>query len=323
MIIIEKLLHTALLVGLGSLANPAVANAEILPASASSPSLAAIPVRDHGLVATWYPPTSGRKSPAIIVLGGSEGGEEGGQYLGKSIAKHGYGVLSVAYFGAEGLPANQQEVPLEYFDTALAWLAAQPMVDRKRIGIYGISVGAETALVVAARHPEIKAVVAAVPSSVVWQGINMRDFTSIKSTYSLAGKPVPFVPYDNSKSFTSILDLYQRSLAKAVSQDAVIPVERIGGPILLLSAKDDRMWPSTMMAEQVVARLESAGFKPFYEHIAYADAGHGAMSPPSGDATMAQLDNLGGTKTGNQAARMDMWRRVVDFFATSLGKAGK
>ncbi len=323
MTIIDKLLHTALLVGLGSLASPAVASAEILPASAPSSAVAAIPVRDHGLVATWYPPASGRKGPAIIVLGGSEGGEEGGQYLGKSVAKLGYGVLSVAYFGADGLPANLQEVPLEYFDAALAWLAAQPLVDRKRIGIYGISVGAETALVVAARHPEIKAVVAAVPSSVVWQGINMRDYSSVKSTYSLAGKPVAYVPYDKSAAFTSILDLYQRSLAKTVTPDAIIPVERIGGSILLLSSKDDKLWPSTMMADQVIARLDSAGFKPFRQHIAYPDAGHGAMTPPSGDPKMAALDNLGGTAAGNQAARMDMWPRVVKFFATSLGKASK
>ena len=48
-------------------------------------------------------------------------------------------------------------------------------------------------MLVASRHPRIKAVIAAVPSSVVWQGINMRDFTSVKSTYSLAGKPVPYV----------------------------------------------------------------------------------------------------------------------------------
>ena len=309
-------LPVALLV---SLAIPAIAGS----ARAAPVIVAPIPVHDHGLVATWYPPASGHKGPAVIALGGSEGGEEGGRYLGKSVAALGYGVLSVAYFGADGLPANLQEVPLEYFDRAFAWLVAQPLVDKKHIGIYGISVGAETALLVASRHPEIKAVVAAVPSSVVWQGINMRDYTSVKSTYSLAGKPVPYVPFDGGAPFTSVLDLYQRSLAKPIAADAVIPVEKIGGAILLLSSKDDKLWPSTMMAGQVIARLDAAHFKPPHQHVAYPDAGHGAMTPPSGDPKMAALDNLGGTPAGNQAARMDMWPRVVNFFASSLGKASK
>lgn len=302
-----------------SLAIPVSANA----VQAASAIVASIPVHDHGLVATWYPPASGHKGPAVIALGGSEGGEEGGRYLGKSVARLGYGVLSVAYFGADGLPVNLQEVPLEYFDQAIAWLSAQPLVDKKHIGIYGISVGAETALLVASRHPEIKAVVASVPSSVVWQGINMRDYTSVKSTYSLVGKPVPFVAYDQSAPFTSVLDLYQRSLAKTVTPNAIIPVEKIGGSILLLSSKDDKLWPSTVMADQVIARLDAAHFKPLHQHIAYPDAGHGAMTPPGGDPTMAALDNLGGTPAGNHAARMDMWPRVTDFLATALGKASK
>lgn len=312
----RRSLPVALLV---SLAIPAIAGS----ARAAPVIVAPIPVHDHGLVATWYPPASGHKGPAVIALGGSEGGEEGGRYLGKSVAALGYGVLSVAYFGADGLPANLQEVPLEYFDRAFAWLVAQPLVDKKHIGIYGISVGAETALLVASRHPEIKAVVAAVPSSVVWQGINMRDYTSVKSTYSLAGKPVPYVPFDGGAPFTSVLDLYQRSLAKPIAPDALIPVEKIGGAILLLSSKDDKLWPSTMMAGQVIARLDAAHFKPPHQHVAYPDAGHGAMTPPSGDPKMAALDNLGGTPAGNQAARMDMWPRVVNFFASSLGKASK
>lgn len=303
-----------------ALASPAVAAAE-QPKVAAQGDITSMPVRDHGLVATWFPPASGKKGPAMLVLGGSEGGEEGGKLLGKAVAREGYGVLSLAYFGADGLPANLQEIPLEYFDQALVWLAAQPLADSRRIGIYGISVGGETALLVASRHPEIKAVIAAVPSSFVWQGINMHDFTSVKSTYSLNGKPVSYVPYDNKAAFTSVLDLYQRSLAQPdIPAAAAIPVERIGGAILLLSSKDDRLWPSTMMSDQVIKRLDAAEFTYPHEHIAYDDAGHGAMSPPSGNPAMASLDNLGGTVSGNQVARIAMWQRVTAFLATTLGR---
>lgn len=322
MTILSITLRAGLLV---TLVSPAAAYAD-QPRSVTQGASTALPVavRENGLVATWFPPASGKKGPAVLVLGGSEGGEDGGKYLGRAVAREGYGVLSLAYFGADGLPANLQEVPLEYFDRALAWLAAQPLVDARRIGIYGISVGGETALLVASRHPRIKAVIAAVPSSVVWQGINMRDFTSVKSTYSLDGKPVTYVPYDNSAPFTSILDMYQRSLARPdLPAGAIIPVERIGGSILLLSSKDDRLWPSTMMSDQIVKRLDAAGFKQPHVHIAYDDAGHGAMTPPSGDPAMAALNNLGGTVAGNKAARMDMWPRVTEFLATSLGSTDR
>ncbi|CAN5463906.1 acyl-CoA thioester hydrolase/BAAT C-terminal domain-containing protein [soil metagenome] len=313
--------RTSLAILLAMAAHPATqAYAQQIPV----PAATAVPVRSDGLVATWYPPLSGKRGPVILALGGSEGGEGGSKALARALAPHGYGVLALAYFNADGLPQAVQEIPLEYFDRALTWIASQPLADVKHIGIYGISVGGETALVVAARHPEIRAVVAAVPTSVVWQGFNPADYRSIKSTYSLNGVGVPYVPYDNNAAFTGILDLYQRSLKGiAAHPDAIIPVEKIGGPILLLSAKDDKMWPSTLMSDQVIARLDSNRFKYAHTHIAYADAGHGAMSPPDGRPPSADgaFDNFGGTAAGNAAARTDMWARVLAFFDAALRPA--
>ena len=142
---------------------------------------------------------------------------------------------------------------------------------------------------------------------------------SVKSTYSLGGQPVPFLPYDNSKMFTSVFDLYQRSLATLPAHpEAQIAVERIGGPVLLLSGKADNLWPSSVMADQVIARLDATGFRYAHIHIAYPDAGHGATTPPIGNASMAGMDNIGGTPQGNEAARSDMWKHVIGFFAQYL-----
>jgi dienelactone hydrolase len=299
---------------------PATISAAQTPAQASP--AAGIAVRDDGLVATWYPPASGKRGPAILVLGGSEGGEDGGKRLGEALAKQGYGVLALAYFKAEGLPPQLQEIPLEYFGKAIAWMQAQPLVDGKRIGLYGISKGGEAALLVASREPAIRAVVAAVPSSVVWQGINTANYAEVKSSFSLDGKPMPFVPYDTSAAFTGVLDLYQRSLRfLGAHEDAAIPVERIAGPVLLLSGKGDSLWPSSQMADQVIARLDAKGFRHAHRHIAYPDAGHGAMLPPSIWNRNSSMDSLGGTEAGNAAARVDAWAQTLAFFARSLGGA--
>lgn len=152
--------------GLALLAVPAAAQ-DHPAASTASLAPAGVAVRVQGLVGTWYPPAGHKSGPAVLVLGGSEGGEHSSRAIGAKLAEHGYGVLALAYFRAEGLPTSLQNIPLEYFDRATAWIAVQPEVDAKRLGIYGISIGGEVALVVAARHPEYRAAVAAVPSSVV------------------------------------------------------------------------------------------------------------------------------------------------------------
>lgn len=301
---------------------------QLAPVSAmqtrAAPAVTGIPVREEGLVATWYPPASGKRGPVILVLGGSEGGEESSKRLAQAFANEGYGALALAYFKADGLPPQLQEIPLEYFATAIHWIQKQPLADPNRIGIYGISKGGETALLIASRQPEIKAVVAAVPSSVVWQGINTANYSEVKSSFSLAGRPLPFVPYDVSAPFTSVLDLYQRSLSFAGQHaDAAIPVERIGGPILLLSGKGDSLWPSSAMSDQVMLRLDAHHFRYPHRHIAYPDAGHGAMLPASIWNRNSGMDSLGGTETGNAAARADAWPQALKLFGTALGGPAK
>src|SRR5579864_8690681 len=64
-------------------------------------------VNERGLVADLYVSAEfkGTKVPAMIVLGGSEGGlGAGAAHDAQMIASHGYVVLQLAYFDAPGLP---------------------------------------------------------------------------------------------------------------------------------------------------------------------------------------------------------------------------
>ena len=54
--------------------------------------------------------------------------------------------------------------------------------------------------------------------------------------------------------------------AEAVAQ-AEIEVEKINGPILILSADQDEQWPATRMSQQLVERLVRKNFAHRYEHI--------------------------------------------------------
>ena len=235
-------------------------------------------------------------------------------------AARGFASLGLAYFGDPGVPATLENVPLEYFAKAIDWLSSQPGVDAKRIGIFGGSKGAEAALLVAARDPRIKAVVAGVPSSVAWQGYNPANFTNPGPSWTEGGKPVPFAPYDRSAPFHGLLDLYQRSLAKAPAE-AIIPVERIRGPVLLVSARDDKLWPSAAMGDAVVARLDKAKFRYAHENLAYDNAGHAGFGEPLPPGTVvppAILAQAGGTAEGNLAMRADAWPKVLAFLDETL-----
>ena len=280
-------------------------------------------VNERGLVADLYVPADlkGAKAPAIIVLGGSEGGlGAGAAHDAQLIASHGYIVLQLAYFDAPGLPKELGLIPLEYFKTAVDWLRVQPGVDPRRLGIEGTSIGGEVALVVASHYSEIKAVAAAVPSSVIWPGIS-RIRTPPPSTFTLAGKPLPDLPYGWSGPLTSIYDLYAKGLpAIGEHPAAIISVERINGPVILVCGEKDKIWPSCLMTDQIARRLKAHGFKYSVKQLKYPEAGHAVFGPPEprGSDKIPKLAALGGTGEGNQAARLDDWPKVMAFMDAAL-----
>ena len=311
---------------------PALAAFAALAVTASANAAAAtdtpVDVTDHGLVAQVYTPAGpAARHPAILVLGGSEGGLEGSSGEARLLAKQGYVTMALAYFGAPGLPEQLTNLPLEYFKTALDTLRARPDVDPARIGLIGTSKGGEAALLIASRYPEVKVVVAGVTSSVAWQGINMKNYADPSGSWTENGKPVPFLSYDTSGGFDpsnfmkSIHDMYALSLAKIDKHpEAVIQVERIAGPVMLVCGESDSLWPSCPMSQAVVARLKAKGFRYEVKLLAYPDAGHAAFGPPvpADSPRTAEFPRFGGDIPGNLAARSDSWPKATAFLAKAL-----
>jgi uncharacterized protein len=287
-----------------------------------APSLTSTKVTADGLVAELYAPAEVQgRLPAVIVLGGSEGGmNHNVTQEARLLARHGFAALQLAYFGMPGVPATLQLIRLEYFKTAIDWLCAQPDVDPIHIGIEGTSIGGEAALTVAAHYPEIKAVVAAVPSSVVWPGIGGVERRP-PSTFTLAGKPLPDLPFGWVGALHDTYALYKGGLpARVTHPGAIIPVEAINGPVMLICGKRDADWPSCPMSDQIAARLRAKRFTHPIQLLEYADAGHAVFGPPltptSGD--FPSLGLLGGTPAANDAARSDDWAKSLAFMDAAL-----
>jgi dienelactone hydrolase len=208
-------------------------------------------MRYRTLDTMFYPAPGKTKNVAILFLGGSDGGFPC-CYDYKKFTDAGYSSLAVAYFKTENTPEVLEMIPLEYFEKAIKWFKSQPEVQGKKIVIYGTSKGGELALVLASKFPQIEGVIARVPASVVFQSINPKSQWESKSSWSYEDKPLPFVPYapyDDSKvGRYSYVELYKLSLKQSAAVSAaVIEVESINGPILLLSGKEDTIWPSTQI----------------------------------------------------------------------------
>jgi dienelactone hydrolase len=141
------------------------------------------------------------------------------------------------------------------------------------------------------------------------------------ASWSLGGKSMAFTPYAGGP-FRGVRDLYERSLPNT-PPEAVIPVEKIHGPVLLISGKADALWPSTPMAEAVMSRLDVKHFAYAHHHLAYENAGHAVFGPPlpADSPNMSRLAGLGGTPQGNQAARVDDWPKALAFIDEAF--AGK
>lgn len=278
-------------------------------------------IRRPDLVADYFaadPATASRG--AVIVLGGSEGGLGGSRSLARRLASEGFNAIAVSYFGEEGQSARLNEIPIEPIAAARAWLATRPEAAGP-VAIMGVSKGAELALLVASRTPEITAVVVGVPSNVVWQGIDQSGAPT-GSSWTEGGRPLAWTPYDFSRGFVGIFQLYAGAIDHAPAE-AEIPVERINGPILMLSGQADTLWPSAEMANRVEQRLRAHGFAHPVTNIAYPEAGHAVFGPPIADPTSPNLQralSVGGTVPALVAARADGWPRVVTFLREALAR---
>ena len=262
-----------------------------------APGVRRVALRENGRVGTLFLPPAGRRpSSAILVLGGSEGGQSTERAM--LLAAHGHAALALAYFRDDGLPSHLANIPLEYFGRALKWLAAQSDVAGAPLAVLGASRGAEAALLIAATYPDVRAVVAYAPSSIAWSGIPVNGSNAPVSAWTLRGEPVSFAAGKRT------LD-DQDSVAKYAIQ-----VERVRGPILLLAGADDKLWPSARMARMVNERFQRLQHSYASTVLVYPDAGHAIAFPY---LAVAPRLSLGGTVTGTANADRESWQAVLAF----------
>ena len=303
-----------------------------LGASGTSPRAACAPAKNFA--GTICAPNDGARHAAILLLGGSEGGDSMAR-AAELFEAHGYVAASVAYFRVRGLPSTLENVPVETVGRAIDALSVRNDVDPHRLAVFGFSKGGELALLAASVYPSIHAVVADVPSPFAWQGISSSNGTPT-SSWSIAGKSLPFVPY--AERIGAVLSpavrndepielrhLYDTSMKDRAAVDrAFFHLERIRGPILLLAGDDDQLWDSPKQCRLALSYLKEHNHRYRDVFVHYPNAGDLFLfATPQQPLIEASLgDDLeiafGGTVEGNVAAAHSAWRKIYAFLATAL-----
>ena len=275
-------------------------------------------INENGVRANYFAKNTPGKRATVILIGGGQWGD----YWGQEFAKQGYVGLSLPYIGREGLPQFPEEINLEYFEKALLWLVAQPEVNPDKIIVMGASRNAELSLILATQFTNlVGGAIAYAPSSVSWSNTVLPyNSDEIKPSWKYKGVPIPYIPMNkipgNNTNKIETLEYWKSGLAKTefVSQ-ATIKVEKINGPILLLSGKDDKVWPSAIMANMIEQRIKENNFKYTFQNIQYDNSGHLISSHPEINSDyrigFININNKeyeyenGGTKEGDLVAKKD------------------
>lgn len=305
------------------------------------PARPAEDVPGTGYVLRVYRPDAvAEPAPGVVVVPGSTGVAAMAP-TAALLAAHGYVTAVLGYMQEPGLPPTFSRIPVEAIDAGLRAFAALPGVDAARIGVLAVSVGTVAASVALSGPgaPAVAAVVLVSPSHVVWQALTEGGPPPKAPMLTRAGDDLPYVPIRGEKLLGQMVRVqvarrfsrrprstalemrpaYAAGLAGAGTDGAVIPVERIGAPLLVVAGEADAMWPSATMAQALADRRRERGGHPGDRLLRLAGAGH-FLRPPVTPTTVDRNDALvsGGTPRAVARGQREAWDATVGFLAEAL-----
>jgi dienelactone hydrolase len=134
--------------------------------------------------------------PGVACFCGSEGGFESQLSNAAVLASRGFAAFAAPWISEADAAVNISEVPLERFGASLSALAGHPAVDGDSLSAMATSRGAEGLLAATSRRlgPPLRAVVLISPSCVAWQALGSSGEVPDTGSWTVAGRPVPWVP---------------------------------------------------------------------------------------------------------------------------------
>jgi uncharacterized protein len=233
-------------------------------------------IEENGFYGYLYKPKNQDNLIPIIVLGGSDGGIRMKE-ITRSYAMEGFAALNVAYFDYKDLPKHLAKIPVEYFQKSIKWILSQDYVKSSSVVLHGFSRGAELALLLASEYPDISVAIAMSGSNLRWGGFGGfgedRDPSAdMKPAWIKDGVPMPYmktefdtVEYYKCKNNAEYVKRYL--LDTIAVRRASIPIQRSNAAFLLISGRNDDIWPSKQMNQNAIKLLNSVNYKHNYQHL--------------------------------------------------------
>lgn len=229
---------------------------------------------NHGQVKAELFLGDGQQQALIVGFGGSEGGNAWASDYWKEqrdrFLEQGYAILTIGYFGMEGTPSKLDRISLDAIHAVIQETVQHAKINKDCVALMGGSKGAELALSLASYFDSYSSAIAFVPGHSIFASLTDAMVTS---SFSLNQEPLDFVPVKWNAAPALIKgDLrgaFEKMLEdKEAVERARINIENIKGSILLLSATQDEMWPSSEMSEEMIQTLSENDFPYEYKHIA-------------------------------------------------------
>jgi dienelactone hydrolase len=236
-----------------------------------------------------FRPNDGRRHLSLILLHGSQGGSDPEfAWYARLWARLGYSVLAYCYFDCSrephALPATLKNVETSRVLDAVAWLRQQSFNDG-RVALFGFSMGAELALIVGTlegqRQPD--ALIAHSPGAFFDPPFNPNWVKP--DCWTCTGQCKTKAPQHPDPNFTwhpkcggdtpDTLDYATSGWlvhGMRVPSGTRIPIEKIGGPILLIQGEDDTAWQGRGQTHDIEASLKKSGKFPMTYY--FPGAGH-------------------------------------------------
>lgn len=224
---------------------------------------------EDGFTGHLYQP-EGHKDRAVLVILGGEQSLMPARYIAQRFADYGIMAVTVALFGAKGLPKAVNLIPLDIMVKAVEALKAR---GAKKIAAYGMSMGSMAAAYAARYIPEIDTLIMCSPSHAAFEGVADKKHMSGHSMFTWNGEELPYVKPDFShkKMYQAFKDAYQD---KQLEEKAAIPVEKLSVNILLIAGEKDESWPAAYSVNYMKERMIKNNYAHPYKVLLFKEAGH-------------------------------------------------
>lgn len=215
--------------------------------------------------------------------------------------------MSIPYVNVPNQPSTFENIDLKIFENAISFLR-EHYPSQKIIPI-GESRGAELSLLLSSMFG-LDGTIAYCPSNVVWSGYSKYKRVQNNPAWVSEEKEIPYISAKMSPYGKFSSDYYMYTLESSKNLP-FIEVEKILGPILLITGQDDRVWPANYMSKCIVDRLDILDFQYEINHINYKNSGHHIAFPAYYPTT--NYDSFGGDAKNNGHSQINSWKAVQEY----------